>query len=49
MINVWAIFSRSRAPSRLAYALIEDIKLGINDLMDGESGATDMKGRNRGG
>jgi DNA-binding transcriptional LysR family regulator len=39
-VNAWAIFSRARAPSRLAYALIEEIKQSINDLMREEPGAT---------
>jgi len=34
MVNVWAVFSRARAPSRLAYALLEEIKQSINELME---------------
>jgi DNA-binding transcriptional LysR family regulator len=31
-VNVWAIFSRSRTPSRLAYALLDEINTSINRL-----------------
>lgn len=34
MVNVWAIFPKARPPSRLAYALLEEIKDGINALME---------------
>jgi DNA-binding transcriptional LysR family regulator len=47
-VNVWAIFSRTRAPSRLAYALIEEIKQCINELTDEEPGAKARKGRTQG-
>lgn len=37
MVHVWAIFSRARAPSRLAYALLEEVSEGIDTLRRGET------------
>ncbi|WP_050469533.1 LysR family transcriptional regulator [Herbaspirillum chlorophenolicum] len=35
MVNVWAIFPRQRPPSRLAYALLEEVNESISRLRDG--------------
>lgn len=37
VVNVWAIFPRERQPSRLAYALLEEIKNGMNTLLEDEN------------
>lgn len=35
LVNVWAVFPAAKAPSRLAYALLDEVKKSIDELLAG--------------